>query len=106
MPVGGDSVTWTRCTITAGGAFAGARRRMGRIAGIFALLIGVANAGIWVLLFQVSSEASLQEGTASMGVGLHMLLVAGVAGVIAGLGAVLTPDRGAEIAERPCSAVR
>jgi hypothetical protein len=76
------------------GAFAGMRRRMGRIAGIVAIAIGAANAAIWVLFFQVSSEASTPEGTAAMGIGLHVLLAAGVAGMLAGLGALLAPDRG------------
>ena len=79
------------------GAFAGARRKLGRIAGLVAIALGIANAGIWVLFYQVSEQASVaSEGTASMGVGLHMLLVAGIAGLLAGLGALFAPDRGDE----------
>ena len=33
-----------------------------------------------------------------MGIGLHVLLAAGVAGMLAGLGALLAPDRGDESA--------
>lgn len=78
------------------GAFTGMRRKMGRMAGILAIAIGVANAGIWAVFFQISSEARTPEGTASMGIGLHVLLAAGIAGVLGGLGALLAPDRGNE----------
>jgi hypothetical protein len=74
------------------GALVGARRKMGRIAGLLAIVIGLANAGVWVLFFQVSMEQP--DVTVAMGLGLHLLLVAGIVGMFAGLGAVLAPDRG------------
>jgi hypothetical protein len=74
------------------GALVGARRKMGRIAGLLAIVIGLANAAVWLLFYQVSMEQP--EVTAAMGFGLHLLLVAGVAGVLAGVGALLVPDRG------------
>jgi hypothetical protein len=78
------------------GALCGARRKMGRLAGLFALALGLANASIWVLFHQVSHDAKVaSQGVANMGFGLHMLLAAGIAGILAGLGALLAPDRGA-----------
>lgn len=77
------------------GALTGVRRRMGRLAGLFALLLGGANAAIWVLFKTVSDEQSTREVMATMGPGLHLLLAAGAAGVLAGLGALMLPDRGA-----------
>ncbi|HEY5920675.1 MAG TPA: hypothetical protein VIV11_03350 [Kofleriaceae bacterium] len=74
------------------GALVGARRKMGRIAGILAMLVGLVNAGVWLVFFQISTEQP--DLTAGMGAGLHMLLVAGALGCIAGLGALLAPDRG------------
>jgi hypothetical protein len=74
------------------GAICGWRRKIGRIGGLLALLLGLANAGVWLLFFQVSSQAT--DKTAAMGIGLHALLVAGVLGVVAGAGAMLLPDRG------------
>ena len=77
------------------GALAGARRKMGRIAGLLAIALGVINAGVWLLFYQVSNDPRLAEhGTATMGIGLHLLLTAGIAGMLAGLGALLAPDRG------------
>lgn len=74
------------------GALVGARRKMGRIAGLLAIVIGLANAAVWLLFYQVSMEQP--EVTAEMGYGLHLLLIAGVLGTLAGLGALLAPDRG------------
>jgi hypothetical protein len=74
------------------GAIAGLRGVLGRIGGLVALVLGLANAGVWYLFYQVSHETT--EKTASMGIGLHMLLVAGAAGCLGGLGALLSPDRG------------
>ena len=74
------------------GALAGARRRMGRLAGLLAIVFGLANAGVWVLFSSVHAEQP--DKTVSLGLGLHMLLAAGVLGVLAGIGALLLPDRG------------
>lgn len=74
------------------GALAGARRRMGRIAGLSALVLGAANAAIWMLFSQV--RADQPDETVGLGIGLHLLLAAGIAGILAGLGALLAPDRG------------
>ncbi len=74
------------------GALAGARRKMGRLAALIAIGLGLANAGVWLLFYQVSMEHP--DVTAGLGAGLHLLLVAGVLGAIAGLGALIAPDRG------------
>jgi hypothetical protein len=74
------------------GAINGARRKMGRIAGLLALVLGLANAGIWLLFYSVAAEEP--DLRASLGVGLHLLLAAGALGVLAGLGAIIAPDRG------------
>ncbi len=78
------------------GALVGARRRMGRIAGLLAIVIGLANAGVWLLFYQVSTEQ--HDVDAAIGFGVHALLVAGVLGVVAGLGALFVPDRGDVVA--------
>ena len=76
------------------GALAGMRRKLGRIAALLAIALGLANAGIWLLFYQVSQDASAAEGSASIGIGVYMLLAAGIAGTVAGLGALVSPDRG------------
>lgn len=74
------------------GALAGARRRMGRLAGLFAIVFGLANAGVWTLFSSVHADEP--DKTVSLGLGLHLLLAAGVLGMLAGLGALVLPDRG------------
>lgn len=76
------------------GALAGMRRKMGRLAGLLALAVGAANAGIWLLFDTVSKEETSRDVSAALGLGLGLLLAAGVAGMVGGLGALLLPDRG------------
>lgn len=74
------------------GALAGVRRKMGRIAALLAIALGLANAAVWALFYEVSMEHP--DVTASIGIGLHLLLIAGALGGLAGLGALIAPDRG------------
>lgn len=75
------------------GALAGIRHRMGRLAGLFAIALGAINAGIWMLFYDVMLEPTA-ELTVRLGSGTHALLAAGLAGLLAGLGALIVPDRG------------
>jgi len=50
------------------------------------MVLGLANAAVWALFYEVSMEHP--DVTASMGTGLHLLLIAGVLGGLAGLGAL------------------
>lgn len=77
------------------GALVGARRKMGRLAGLLAIVLGLVNAAIWLLFYQVSMEQA--DVSAAIGFGLHLLLIAGVVATLAGLGALLSPDRGAVV---------
>ncbi len=76
------------------GALAGVRRRMGRLAGLFALLFGAGNVAVWILFKTISDEQSSRDVVTTMGIGVHLVLAAGCAAVLAGLGAMLSPDRG------------
>jgi hypothetical protein len=60
----------------------------GRGRGGFALLFGIAAWGIWGLFRSADSD------TVSMGIGLHLLLFTGLAGVGAAIGAFVRPDVG------------
>lgn len=62
-----------------------ARRRFGRVAGAFSLLLGLVGLGIGTIL------KGAAEGDA--GIGLTFLLVTGVAGIVGGLLALVKPER-------------
>ncbi len=74
------------------------RRRFGRALGTLALLCGFASIGAWAgLRFGIElalREAELQKTQVALLFGAHLLLVAGAAAVIAGIGALISPDRG------------
>jgi hypothetical protein len=74
------------------------RRRFGRVLGTFALLFGLGSIGAWLgLHFGIAialQESGLQHTQISLMFGAHLLLVAGAAGAIVGLGALISPDRG------------
>jgi hypothetical protein len=73
------------------GAIAVARGRMGRFAGLMAFLVGGASAGVWALFNSVASDD--KASAVSLGMGLHLILVAGLCGIVGGLGALIKPDR-------------
>ena len=74
------------------GAICVARGRMRRLAGVLALLTGGASAGVWALFNMVAAED--KGGGVSLGLGLHLILVAGICGIVGGLGALVKPDTG------------
>jgi hypothetical protein len=74
------------------GAICGARRRMGRFAGLLALILGGVSAAVWGIFYYVAS--SDPNHGATMGLGANLLLACGAAAVVAGLGALFVPDRG------------
>jgi len=68
------------------------RDRMGRFAGFLALALGGACGAIFWRFWQ--ADQASRDLSASLGLGLYLLLGAGLAGALAGLGALLVPDRG------------
>ena len=74
------------------GIVCGIRRRMGRFAGLVSLILGGASGAVWGIFFYVA-RGDPHHG-ATMGMGANFLLLSGAAGVIAGLGALIAPDRG------------
>ena len=63
-----------------------ARGKFERLGGIFALILGIVSAAIWGVFFLGAS------GDGSVGLGLHMLLVAGLGGILGGIGTIAKPD--------------
>lgn len=74
------------------GVFAVVRGKLGRLGGLVALLVGAIGAAVWALLYLASHEA--KDATVTLGTGAHLLLAAGLAGLLGGLGAIVSPDRG------------
>lgn len=71
------------------GAAGVARKRFGRVAGTFSLLLGLVGLGIAAML------KSAAEGDG--GIGLTLLLVTGLAGAVGGIAALIKPERLAQV---------
>lgn len=76
------------------GIVCGIRRRMGRLAGLISLILGGASGAVWGIFFYVARGDP--HHSATMGMGANLLLASAAAGMIAGLGALIVPDRGFE----------
>jgi hypothetical protein len=76
------------------GVFGVVLRRYQRLAGLFGLLAGAASAGVWAILSAAAGKSHDQGASVSLAIGTHLLLVAGLCGIVAGLGALFAPDRG------------
>ena len=68
------------------GAVGVVRARLPRTVGGIAMLLGVASAAVWGVLLEASFDAD-----ARLGWGAHALLVAGLAGMAAGVATILAP---------------
>ena len=71
------------------GAFA--RKTMGRIAGLVAVVLGVACIGVWIFFFRAPDPSAQTIG--QLGLGIYCLAVCGLLSIIGGLGSLLVPDR-------------
>jgi uncharacterized membrane protein YphA (DoxX/SURF4 family) len=69
------------------------RDRMGRFSGLMAIAFGAACCLVFSRFWQ--ADQASRDMSASLGIGLYLLLAAGLGGVLAGLGALVSPDRGA-----------
>ena len=74
------------------GIICGIRRRMGRFAGLVSFILGAAAGAVWGIFFYVARGDP--HHSATLGLGADLLLACGAAGAIAGLGALIAPDRG------------
>jgi hypothetical protein len=70
------------------------RDRMGRLAGLFAIAFGGACCAVFARFWQ--ADQASRDASASIGLGVYLVLAAGLGGVLAGLGALLHPDHGPE----------
>jgi hypothetical protein len=63
------------------------RRRLPRSLGGISMLLGVASGSLWGVML----EASFDAAPIHLGLGAHALLVAGVAGMVAGVATIIAP---------------
>jgi hypothetical protein len=68
-----------------------ARKKMGRLAGLSAIVLGVGAVGVWIFFFR--SEPPTQQTVGQLGLGIYALFVCGLLGVLGGLGSLVFPDR-------------
>lgn len=68
-----------------------ARREMGRITGLGVFVAGVACVAVYAFVFDIADPSRTTSG--QLGLGIYLLLVCGLTSVLAGLGALVMPDR-------------
>jgi hypothetical protein len=68
-----------------------ARRELGRLTGLVSFALGVACLAVYAFVFDITDPS--RNTTGQLGLGIYLLLVCGLASAIAGLGALLLPDR-------------
>ncbi len=68
------------------------RDRMGRFAGLLALVLGGACCAVFAVFWQADQQS--HDAHARLGLGLYLLAGCGVGAFIAGFGALISPDRG------------
>jgi hypothetical protein len=64
------------------------RRRLPRSLGGIAMLLGVASGSLWGVMLEASLDAAVPT---HLGLGAHALLVAGIAGMVAGVATIVAP---------------
>jgi hypothetical protein len=79
------------------GAIGVLRKRVGRVLGVLALLLGLGSIGAWIGLRMglayAAEEAEMGKVAVALQLGAHALIVVGGLGVLAGLGALFQPDQ-------------
>ncbi|MBA3455702.1 MAG: hypothetical protein H0T42_21585 [Deltaproteobacteria bacterium] len=73
------------------GLFSFSRKKMGRLAGFIAILMGAACVGVWIFFFR--AEPPTAQTIGQLGLGIYALFVCGLLGMLGGLGSLLLPDR-------------
>jgi hypothetical protein len=68
------------------------RDRMGRLSGLAAIVLGAASIAVFARFWQADQVS--RDASSSLGLGVYLVLAAGLGGALAGLGALISPDRG------------
>jgi hypothetical protein len=77
------------------GGVAVMRKKFGRLGGVGALLFGGIGLGIWAILNSAANEVAASGNTGDVkGMGMHLLMITGLCGLVAGIITLVKPDRG------------
>jgi hypothetical protein len=67
------------------------RKKMGRLAGVLSIVLGLACVAVWIFFFR--EDAPTAQTVGQLGLGIYALFVCGLLGVLGGMGSTLFPDR-------------
>ncbi|MDB4962207.1 MAG: hypothetical protein JWP01_2206 [Myxococcales bacterium] len=67
------------------------RKKMGRLAGVLSIVLGLACVAVWIFFFR--EDAPTAQTVGQLGFGIYALFVCGLLGVLGGMGSTLFPDR-------------
>ena len=70
------------------------RKKFGRGLGAGTLIFGLISLAIWAIINSAANEVKVDQGQSVKGIGMHLLMVASLAGSLGGLLALIKPDRG------------
>jgi hypothetical protein len=68
-----------------------ARREMGRMTGLGAFVVAVSCVAVYAFVFDIADPSRTTSG--QLGLGLYLILVCGLIALLAGLSAIVFPDR-------------
>lgn len=68
-----------------------ARKKMGRLSALVAIILALGCLGVYVLFFRVDQPSSTTTG--QLGLGAYLLAIGGVIALLGGLGALFKPER-------------
>ena len=77
------------------GGVAVMRKKLGRLGGVGALLLGGVGLGIWAILNSAANEVAASGNSGDVkGIGMHLLMITGLCGLVGGIITLVKPDRG------------
>jgi hypothetical protein len=70
------------------------KKKFGRGFGVLALLFGLVAMGLWGLIFTGTKDSQASQHAFALGLGIHLMLAAGILGFLGGITNTVKPDHG------------